>query len=115
MKRWFLACLIGSLAGCTTTGDIMQRAPVAQFTSTKPAAQVSGCIAPRIFKGWGQSKVTPSGAGSMIIVSGSAWGNPMAIIDVQPGSPGANIAIRRGGMVSDHVFNDIVAAAAACR
>lgn len=109
------ACAVLGLGGCTTTGEVMQRAPVAQFASAQSAQHVSGCIAPRVFKDWGQSKVTPSGDGSMIVVSASAWGNPVAIIDVQPATQGSNIAVRRGGMVSDRVFDGIVATAKSCR
>lgn len=111
----FAVAVAFGLTACTTTGDVMQRAPAAQFASTRTVAQVSGCIAPRVFKEWAQSKVTPSGDGSMIVVSGSAWGNPMAIINVQPVASGSQIAIQRGGIVSDRVFEGIVHNAKACR
>lgn len=110
-----VVCIALWLGGCTTTGDVMQRAPAAEFTSAQSAQHVSGCIAPRVLKDWGQSKVTPAGDGFTIAVSGSAWGNPVAIIDVQPASPGSHVSIRRGGMVSDRVFGSIVTAAQACR
>lgn len=103
-----------AIAGCATTGNVVQRAPSAQFASAKPLAQVNGCIAPRILKGWGQSKTNPNGSGTMIIVSGSAWGNPVAIIDVQPVLSGSRITVRRGSS-SDRVFNGILRTAQACR
>lgn len=102
-----------SLAGCATTGDVMQRAPTTQFASEKPPTQVGACIAPAILHDWGQSKIAPNDRGTMIVVSGSAWGNPVAIIDVQPASRGSQVTIRRGA-VSDRVLNGIVRAAQAC-
>jgi len=107
-----IALVLGS---CATTGDVMQRAAAAQFASAKPAAAVSGCIAPRMLHNWGESKVVPSGAGPMIVVSGSSWGDPVAIIDVQPAASGSQVSIRRGAMVSDKVFDGIVRTAQACR
>jgi hypothetical protein len=103
-----------AVAGCATTGDVIQRAPAVQFASTKPPAQVSSCIAPAILHDWGQSKIAPSDNGTMIVVSGSAWGNPVAIIEVRPASTGSHLTIRRGG-VSDHVFDGIVHVAQVCR
>ena len=106
--------IAASLAACATTGDVMQRSPAVQFESMQSPAPISGCLAPRILKDWGQSKTSPNGRGTMIVVGGSAWGNPIAVIDIQATDPGARIAIRRGGGVSDRVFDGVVATARSC-
>jgi hypothetical protein len=115
MLPFMMLVASSAIAGCATTGDVMQRSPAVEFTSAQTAQQVSGCIAPRIFKDWGESKVSPDGAGSMIMVAAGAWGGPTAIINVQPSGIDARISIRRGPLVSDRVFNGIVQTARECR
>jgi hypothetical protein len=107
-----IACVL--LSGCATTGDVMQRQTVRTLASPHAVAEVVGCMAPRIVRDWGESKTTPAGRGTMIAVSASAWGNPIAVIDVQPGDTGSTIAIRRGPS-ADRVFAGIVRIAQACR
>lgn len=105
------ACL---LAGCATTGQVMDRTPAVSFTSTAPADQIVSCYAPKALAEWGQSKVIPNGDGQTIVVSGSAWGNPLAIATVMPGQTATSISVKRGNAVSDRVFNSIVATLRTC-
>lgn len=102
-----------ALAGCATTGNVMDRAPVASFVSSKPANVTAGCLAPVMLAQWPQTKVTPSGDGQMIVVSGSAWGNPVAIFTIEPALHGSRVALRRGS-VADRVFMNIETSAHKC-
>jgi len=102
------------LSGCATTGQVMQRAPSVTLTSSATPQQVVNCYAPKALANWGQSKVIPNGDGQTIVVSASAFGDPIAVASVMPSGSATSIAVRRGNMVSDHVFDSIVSTLRGC-
>lgn len=102
-----------ALAGCATTGNVMDRAPVASFVSSNSVSVTAECLTPIMLAQWPQTKVAPSGDGQMIIVSGSAWGNPVAIFTIEHAYDGSHVALRRGS-VADQVLKSIETSARAC-
>lgn len=106
--------LVIACAGCVPTSAVMQRSPVAKIDSAKTVAAVVGCYAPRVLAaGWSASKVVPSGRGQMVVVDGSAWGDPIAVVDVQPANAGSTVSVRRGA-VTDRVFDPLTQMLRSC-
>lgn len=103
-----------AMTGCATTGQVMQNAPSATLASSQSAQAVVNCYAPKAIQEWGQSKIVPDGAGQIIVVSASAWGNPIAVATVMPSNTGSSVTVRRGKMTSDRVFDSVVSTLRGC-
>lgn len=115
MKAMLVVLAALSLAGCSTPGGLMQKEPEASLVSAKPLSEYMQCEMSRIFmSSWSESHSMPVGDSQVIVVTGSAFGGAVAMIEVRPSGSGSEIAIRRATMVTDHVFETIEADARAC-
>jgi hypothetical protein len=94
----YLTVLVMALAcaSCSTPGDVAGKVPFATYSTARSAADVAGCIAPKVAAEWPQTHVLPVTGGQRILASGSAWGDVIAAVDVKSAVSGSSIEVRQG-------------------
>lgn len=96
MRSLTILALSLACTACATPGDVAGKAPFVTSTSVKDAQTVAGCVAPKVTAEWPQTRVIPADGGQRILVSGSAFGEVVAAVDVKPSSSGSLSEIRQG-------------------
>jgi hypothetical protein len=113
MKLIIALFLMLVASSCSTPGDVMKSPSTNRLQSSKSVDVVMGCVAPKILSDWGESKISPDEKGQMMVISGSAWADALAIVDVQPSDAGSSIILRRG-RTADRVYRSIVSQIRGC-